>query len=62
MKEAMKALTEEKVVYHGELDQFIKFHNDNHESRIDSVVNLRVQSWENQQKSSTFLGGCFSVW
>ena len=37
----MKALTEEKVVYHGELDQFIKFHNDNHESRIDSVVNLK---------------------
>lgn len=37
----MKALTEDKVVYHGELDQFTKFHNDNHESRIDSVVNLK---------------------
>ena len=37
----MKALTEDRVVYHGELDQFTKFHNDNHESRIDSVVNLK---------------------
>ena len=26
------------------------------------IIWLRVQLWENQQKASTFLGGCFSVW
>ena len=26
------------------------------------LFNLRVQSWENQQKSSTFLADCFPVW
>ena len=26
------------------------------------LLSLRVQSWENQQKSSTCLGGCFPVW
>ena len=43
---------------------FVTSKNENTNSRIQSDAKclLRVQSWENQQKPSTFLGGCFSVW
>ena len=30
--------------------------------QLHTFRSLRVQSWEKQQKHSTFLGGCFSVW
>ena len=38
-----------------------KFYDDSNDDSSDES-SLRVQSWENQQKASTFLGGCFPVW